>query len=231
MSSTAKFTGFPGEGLDFLQDLRNNNNKAWFNAHKKLYENCLVAPARAFIMEMGRKLQSIAPDIIYDPRTDRSLFRIYRDIRFSRNKAPFKEHLGILFWEGTAPKLQCSGFYFQIEPNSLLLAAGLYEFTPALMQKYRDAVMNEKQGASLLKALQAVQAAGDYVISSDQYKRVPRGYDPEYKYAQLLLFKSLGAITQIPLPPQVYSAELLDFCLDHFKNLSPLHRWLVEMTA
>jgi len=232
LSTAIKFTGFPREGLDFLQDLRTNNNKAWFEAHRTLYENCLVTPARAFIMEMGRRLQTIAPDIIFDPRTDRSLFRIYRDVRFSKNKAPFKEHLGILFWEGAAPKLQCSGFYFQLEPDNMMLAAGLYEFTPELLQRYRTAIMNEKQADRLMKAIHTVQSAGtDYVISGDQYKRVPHGYDPNYQYARLLLFKSLGVIMQIPLPEQVYSADLTDFCLTHYKNMLPLHRWLVEMTA
>jgi uncharacterized protein (TIGR02453 family) len=115
------FEGFPEETVTFLSDLAKNNKKTWFDAHKNDYERFLVWPARAFTEAIGERLITVVPGIIAEPRINGSIFRIYRDTRFSKDKTPYKTHLGIFCWDGSGPKMECPGFYFHLEPPNLLL--------------------------------------------------------------------------------------------------------------
>jgi len=96
------FSGFPEEGLQFLTDLGQNNDRDWFDARKQTYTDTIVSPALAFVEALGERLQIISPHIQYDTRTNGagSLMRIYRDTRFSADKRPYKTWVGIRFWEG-----------------------------------------------------------------------------------------------------------------------------------
>jgi uncharacterized protein (TIGR02453 family) len=133
MPHAQKFNGFPKEAIQFYQDLIQNNDKLCFEQNRKTFDDLIMKPAQAFVLELGERLGSIAPNIVADPRRDKSIFRIHRDTRFSEDKSPFKTHLAIFFWEGPRKKLENSGFYLQISPSSLLLATGLYKFpTPPL---------------------------------------------------------------------------------------------------
>jgi uncharacterized protein (TIGR02453 family) len=117
----AGFNGFPPEAVTFFQGLQNNNNKTWFEARKPDYQKFVLEPAQEFIEEMGVRLKQLSPGIHADPRVNRSIFRIYRDIRFSKNKTPYKTHLGIWMWEGEGAKFESSGYYFHLEPPNILL--------------------------------------------------------------------------------------------------------------
>jgi len=229
MNSANGFKGFSDKSLKFLSDLRENNIKSWFQSHKSDYEKYLLEPAQLFIIDLGTKLQSLAPDIIFDPRTDKSLFRIYRDIRFSKDKTPYKTHLSMFFWEGEGKKLENSGFYFHLEPEKLLLAAGIHIFPPFLLKKYRDAVIDEKLGPKLVNAVEKVKSKGNYVVSGAHYKRVPAAYPREHPRAGFLLYNGLGAMIETPVPEKVFSNDLVDYCYMVYRDMSPLHQWLVEM--
>src|SRR5579862_1483254 len=95
------FEGFPRSGLEFLSGLAANNNKAWFEEHRNEYEKCLLEPAKDLVVDLGSKLQDqVSPNIQADPRFNGSIMRISRDIRFSKDKSPYKNWLGLWFWEG-----------------------------------------------------------------------------------------------------------------------------------
>jgi uncharacterized protein (DUF2461 family) len=81
---TPLFTGFPEESTQFFTELKTNNNKAWFDAHKPDFEKYVLAPARDFVVALGERLRELSPDVVADPRVNKSIFRIYRDIRFSK---------------------------------------------------------------------------------------------------------------------------------------------------
>ena len=83
-----------------------------------------MTPARLFVGEMGARLKKLSPGVQADPRVDKSIFRIFRDTRFSRDKTPYKTHLGIWFWEGDGPRMECSGFYFHLDPPKLMNGSG-----------------------------------------------------------------------------------------------------------
>jgi uncharacterized protein (TIGR02453 family) len=223
------FEGFPRECLAFFRGLAKHNTASWFNAHRGDYEDFVLTPARLFVMEMGERLTSIAPDIIADPRVNRSLFRVSRDIRFSHDKTPYKTHLAIIFWEGVGPRLECSGFYFHLTAASLYLGAGIYRFSETVLPVYREAVVHRTRGAALVRAVAEVAAKGSYDIGGAHYKRTPKGYDPSHKNAAFLLHDGLWAGIEMAVPEELFTREILDLCLARFADMAPIHRWLADL--
>jgi len=231
MMSTDLFTGFPKQTVTFLRDLAANNNREWFAAHKAKYETAVLAPARAFVLAMGERLRRLTPGVRFDPRANGSLFRIYRDTRFSPDKSPYKTNLGILFWEGNGPRLDCSGYYFHLEPPKLLLGAGLYIFPRPLLERYRRTVADPEYGAELAAIVKRLTAKPGYTLGGEHYKRIPAGYDTVSAAAPLLRHASLYAGCEAPIPAELYTPALIDYCWQRFKPMEPLHRWLTAMSG
>lgn len=229
MTGFGGFNGFPRECIEFYRDLARNNNTAWFAEHKTEFEQYVIMPARTFIMEMGDRLSIIAPAINADPRVNHSIFRIYRDTRFSRDKTPYKTHLGIWFWEGSAPRMESSGFYFHLEPDHLILGAGIYRFPAAILEKYRKYVIHGKYGAALVSAIAEIESHGPYTLGGIRYKRIPRGYDPKHPNAALLLHDGLWIGMDTAVPNILFSPDFTDYCMELFTHVAPVHRWLMNL--
>ena len=223
-----KFTGFSKSAVKFFRDLKKNNNKEWFNGHKDFYKSDVVAPAQLFVIELGNALKKITPKINADPRVNKSLFRINRDVRFAADKSPYKTWMGLWLWEGAGPRMESSGYYFQLEPPNIMVAAGMHTLPQPLLKKYRDAVVDKKLGPELTKTIAKVSTAG-FEVGGEHYKRVPRGYDPEHKNADLLRYSGLWTAEEVKIPPQFYTRELIGWCVGRYKKMAPLHNWLTKM--
>lgn len=226
--ASSNFVGFPRDCVSFLEELAVNNNKAWFTQNKSRFNDSVMAPARDFVYEMDERLKEIAPRIHADPRIDKSIFRPYRDTRFSKDKSPYKVHLGIFLWEGARPKMDCPGFYFHLEPPNILLGVGIHCFSKPLMEAYREAAVDDAHGKSLKKAVEEVKQKG-YDIGVKGYKRTPRGYDSAHPNADLLLHNGLTAAYASPIPDQLYSREIVDYCFERFEQMAPIEKWLLGM--
>ena len=228
MSGTNGFNGFSRKTVKFYRDLKRNNDKAWFAEQKELYREVVLDPAQAFVLEMAQKLRAIAPGVIGDPRLNGagSIFRIYRDTRFSKDKSPFKTYLGILLWEGEGKKVERSGFYVHLEPPDLMLGVGVYMFTKENLERYRNAAASQKSGALLAEATESLESKG-YEVGGSHYKRVPRGSDPEHPNAALLKHNGLYAGFETKVPDEFFSGKFTGYCLKHFRRMLPLHEWLV----
>jgi uncharacterized protein (TIGR02453 family) len=231
MPAASTFNGFPRELVEFYQDLSKNNNREWFTAHKSDFDKYVMEPSRDFVYEMGKKLQKIAPNIVADPRVNKSIFRPYRDTRFSKDKTPYKTHMGILFWTGNLKKMDCPGYYFHIEPPALMLGVGNHCFSKPILQLYRDSVVDSKRGPALVRAVRGIRKKGDYQIGTKHYKKTPRGYDKEHENAEFLLYNGLTAAFTTDIPEDFYSRTILDYAFKKFKDMSPVHTWLYEMIA
>ncbi len=229
MPTAPAFPGFPRACPTFLRQLQRNNNRAWFEEHRDEYERVVLDPARAFVVAMGMRLARIAPGAQADPRVDRSIFRIFRDTRFSPDKTPYKTNLGIWFWDGDGPRSGCSGFYFHIEPGNFFLGVGIYVIPPTLIDAYREAVVDPRHGKALQRAIRDCLRVPGCSIGGRHYKRVPRGYDAEHPSAELLLHTGLYAGTSTGLPRELYTPRILDLCEERFAACLPLHRWLVAL--
>ena len=107
---------FSDETLRFLSALATNNSKTWFDAHRSAYEQHLLAPAKAFVADMGEALRELAPDVHAEPRVNGSIFRINRDTRFSKDKRPYKDYLALWFWQGRRRSRECPGYYLSLRP-------------------------------------------------------------------------------------------------------------------
>lgn len=221
----SEFKGFPKEMMQFFEELKANNTREWFNTHKKDYEDFVQHPAREFVIAMGQRLQLVCPGINAIPKINQSLFRLNRDTRFSSDKRPYKTNLGIWFWEGKRKRMECSGFYFHVEGGTLMLGAGIHLFPRELLEHYRDAVIDKKQGPRLREALRKVSESG-YVINGKHYKKIPRGYDASHENAELLLYNGLTAMVESKIPHELFSSAIIDYVFEHFKNMYPVHEWL-----
>ncbi len=230
MSDSISFKGFPKECVRFFANLTENNNKLWFDQHRNEYDTFVAAPSRAFVSEMGKRLKEISPAVHADPRVNKSLFKIHRDTRFSKDKTPFKTHMGIMFWEGNRPRMECSCYYFHLSPPNLIIGVGIYQFPKLLLEEYRNSVVNPLHGPQLGKAIDEVTQNTDFNLGGELYKKTPRGFDPEHKNAEFLLYKGLHIGTESKIPLEFYSSQILDYCFERYEKMAPLHRWLVAMT-
>ncbi len=233
------FNGFPPETLKFFDDLTINNNKLWFEAHRSDYDDFVMEPSREFVIALGEQLRELAPNVMADPRVNKSIFRIYRDTRFSKDKIPYKTHLALWFpvSQGGAPpavslggaKFDHPGYYFHLEPDNLMLGAGIHRFSKPLLKSYRDAVVDPELGPALTQAI-AVVADNGYSIGEKTYKRTPRGYDLDHKLAELLLYSGLTTGTDLGIPAEFHRVDLVDYCFKRFQEMAPIVDWLEKMT-
>ena len=221
------FTGFPQETLTFLQNLSQYNTKAWFEAHRVDYEMYYMETARRFVTAIRPKLKKLDATITANPRVNKSLFRINRDIRFSHDKTPYKTHLDLWFYHGAEKHWGCSGFFFRLQPEQVLLAAGIYTLDKMGLARYRDAVDDDEAGKALARITTPLARKG-YKIGGQHYKKVPRGYTDEHPRAHLLKHKSLYVSVETSLPDEIATPAFTKWCNTHYKTMLPLHKWLVE---
>ena len=224
------FSGFPKESLSFFRDLAKNNDVDWFKANKPRYQEVVVGPSREFVVSMGARLRELAPDLIADPRINKSLFRLNRDTRFSQDKTPYKDHAGIWIWEGPGKRMDCSGFYFHLAPGQMILGAGIYMFPKHLVEPYRELVDAPKSGAKLEKIVTGITQAGPYYLGGERYKRVPRGFGADHPRAELLKHKGLFVGLDTKPWPELHTPDLIERCFEVYRELAPIHHWLKEMT-
>ncbi|MEW6184822.1 MAG: DUF2461 domain-containing protein [Thermodesulfobacteriota bacterium] len=230
MNSISPFTGFSSKTLAFFKDLTADNSKTWFDQNRERYEQEVLVPARDFVSALGQQLKKIAPGIQADPRINKSIFRLNRDIRFSHDKTPYKSHLGIWFWEGSRPRMECSGFYFHLEPGRFMLGAGLYQFPKDMVDPYRRSVVHPLQGPALAKAVESIKKRKEHYIGGEKFKKIPAGYDSGHPLASYLLFGGLYAGVDLPISKKLFSGELVLLCFEHYSRMLPLHRWLLDLT-
>jgi uncharacterized protein (TIGR02453 family) len=225
------FQGFPREAVKFFVSLRKNNNREWFSRHKNQYTTQVMEPAQALVRDLGDRLKKISPAIIAAPMINRSIFRLNRDTRFSPDKSPYKTHLGLFFWEGVRPRMECPGFYLHLEPPHLMLGMGLYMLPRSALESYRHAVVHPEFGAELADIMAQVTKLKGFTLGGKHYKRYPAEFDTTHPNADLLLHNGLYAGTENPIPEELYSRDLLDYCMQRYQKLSGLHHWLVNFNA
>ncbi|MEM7130641.1 MAG: DUF2461 domain-containing protein [Chloroflexota bacterium] len=231
MSDINAFNGFSKDGIKFLLELEKNNTKEWFEERKDIYRQELLLPAQSLVKALGERLQQISPDIVADTRANGagSLMRIYRDVRFSKDKTPYKTNIGMLFWEGPRKKSENPTFGFQFGTWGAGLYAGQWVFPKDMLPVYREAIIDDRLGIELEAAIQTVEKAGDYQVEGEKYKRVPSGFDAEHPRAELLKHKGLHVSSPQLEPELLLSADLPDFLFEQCRNMAPVQQWLVRV--
>lgn len=218
---------FPFQTINFLKKLSRNNNREWFQAHKDEYESDFLFPAQMCVVHLGEFLRDFIPGIIAEPEINKSIFRLNRDIRFSKNKNPYKTNLGIYMWKGKRKKLECSGFYFHIEPKTFLIAVGFYIFPDDVLKKYRQILLKLDKNSELFSIITKLKKKG-YSIEEKKYKKIPPGFTPDHPFAELATFGGLYAMFETNDLEQFKSKDIFNFTEIVMKNMLPLHKWIVE---
>jgi uncharacterized protein (TIGR02453 family) len=231
MAETEAFAGFPSEALAFFKDLAENNNRDWFEAHRQVYLDRVLSPAQQFVVALGERLHALSPDIRYDTRTNGtgSIARIYRDIRFSADKTPYKTHLGMYFGVPGHKRDEGGGYFIHLDATGGVVYTGVHGFTKPQLEAFRRAVLDETRGVGLEAAIAEVAGRGTYTVGGETLKRVPVGYDPHHPRAHLLRYTALYAHSPRIDPEVVTSAELVDVCYAHCWAMLPLHHWLAPV--
>jgi uncharacterized protein (TIGR02453 family) len=222
------FSGVPKETVRFLAGLSKNNEKPWFEAHRDDYEEYYVDVARQLVEALGSRLKKIDRGVQAVPKAGGSMMRIFRDTRFSKDKAPYKDHLDLWFWSGENKGWDRSGFFFRLTPRKLMLGAGMHTFPPEVLARYRLAVERDRDGAKLDTIVAALRAAG-YEVGTEGYKKVPRGVPADHPRAALLKHGGLHAAWEGKHPPELHTPRLLDFAVARYSAVAPLHRWLLAV--
>ena len=223
----ADFAGFPPQTRIFLRDLTAHNEKPWFDAHRDDYERWWLAPGRAFVEAIGPEIATLTPDVRFEPRVNGSIMRINRDIRFSADKTPYKDHLDFWFWEGPERRAAVSGIFCRLTPETFAVGVGAHGFDPQLLKRYRAAVVDESTGPALANAVRAVEASGLEVLG-ERYSRPPAGFAADGDAARLLRHAGLWTVEEAPADAVAESPAITEFCLAHWRAAMPIHRWLVD---
>jgi len=215
---------FTGETLRFLHAMARHNNRDWFRARRDQYETHVRGPMIATIERLARDFASFAPELVASPRA--SLYRVYRDTRFSADKSPLKTHVAASFpWRGL-PRHEGAGLYVELSPSHLLIAGGLYMPQPPALLALREHIA---RNAGALRAIE--QSAGFKRafgrIEGDALKRVPRGFPPDHPAADYLKLRQFLVSRECP-PECATSPRFYRQLVTLFAQMMPLIRFLNE---
>jgi len=205
-----RFAGWPKPALQFFHGLKRDNSKAYFEAHRQVYEEQVRQPMEALLAELEKDL---GPDI------EVKIFRLNRDLRFSPDKRPYKEHLGAYL---SSPR--AGGVYLQVSNDGVYVAVGSHEMASDQLARFRDAVAG-KEGEKLARIVAALVKDG-YQVTEPSFKRVPAGYPADHPRGDLLRSKGLMAGRNWKPGPWLHTVEAKERLRQAIKDSKALTSWL-----
>jgi len=223
-----RFEGFADRDGRFFRQLARNQRREWFQMHRDEYERGWRAPMQTLLEELRERIDPFFPQ---HPLAQPKVFRIHRDVRFAKDKSPYKTHIGgflAIEGAGSGPSVPAP-LYLHVSPTEMFAAAGHYTMDPAQLTRYRAAVLDDRRGAQLVAILAKLERARFVVGSHEVLQRVPRGFDPDHPRAGLLKRKGL-IVTFPPLPRALLVGHgLVDWLARHVKRVAPLVEWLAAV--
>ena len=225
------FGGFTPGALQFLADLAENNDRAWFQPRKADYERLIKGPFEALCVALADRFAARGLPLRADPA--RSPFRIYRDVRFSKDKSPYKTAQGAQFpWQGAAPAGRTNvgvGGYFHLEPGSIFVGGGMWHPESAVLAAFRERL--DQDPASVLGAIEDERFRRVFgSVSGESLVRNPRGYPPDHPHGELLRLKDVIFSRRLS-DADVFSPELPDRIAADLDAARPVLRLLASLAA
>lgn len=206
----SQFTGFNVAALDFYEDLEADNSKTFWDAHKSVYDEHVRNPVVALLAGLEEEFGAA------------KVFRPYRDVRFSKDKTPYKTQQGAFVAKGIS-----TGWYLQLDPSGFRTGAGFYRAEADALARYRRAVVDERYGKALQKILAKLTKAG-WVVGGATLKTTPRGFDADQPRIELLRHKSLTVGKSYGFEPIIHTAKLADAVRADWHQTRPLVEWVAE---
>jgi uncharacterized protein (TIGR02453 family) len=202
------FQGWPAAAVDFYDGLDEDNSKAYWAAHKTQYDEAVRAPMDALLREL-------APEFGVG-----KVFRPYRDVRFSKDKRPYKEHIGAVCTDEAGRTN-----YVQLSAAGLLAGGGAYQLDPAHLDAVRRAVADDRTGAELERIVATLRTQG-LELGGDALRTAPRGYPKDHPRIALLRQKAFWGYREWPVEPWLETREVLEHVRHVWRACTPLHDWL-----
>ncbi|MES2180396.1 MAG: DUF2461 domain-containing protein [Gemmatimonadota bacterium] len=225
-----EFTGFRPAALQFLRSIKRHNDREWFERNRSIYETELRAPLAALTEELDVRLATLAPEIVGDPK--RSLFRIHRDVRFSKDKSPYKTHVASWLFHSDASRGVGSstphggaGFYFHMEGERASLGGGIWMPPRPTVQRIREAIDEDHETLSAILRDATVRRRFGSLAEESMLTRMPRGYMDDHPAAMLLRHQSYTLGRDIAMP-DLQSPKLPDILMRDYARILPLVRWI-----
>ena len=218
-STAASFQGFSPKAFRFLRDLARNNDRSWFTPRKAIYETEVLEPLRALVADAASAMRRARIPLGADPR--RSTFRIYRDIRFSLDKRPYKTNVAA-FLSHNGDREAAGGLYVHVQPKQSFLACGFYHIDKELLQRWREAMAAKP--AQFTAMLRALERGGLHLSQEHQdLKRMPRGFESHVESPIAQYFRTSSFITALELADDAVSTpKLIDRIVDFANRAKPL---------
>ncbi|GAA2133537.1 DUF2461 domain-containing protein [Nocardioides bigeumensis] len=202
------FTGFPVAALDFYDDLEMDNTKSFWDKHKAVYDEGVKAPMTALLAELEPEFGS------------GKIFRPYRDVRFAKDKTPYKTHQG-----GYVAVAPATGYYVELSARGVRVGGGFYDASTARLGTIRDAIADDGPGRRLRTVVNRLQKDG-WEIGGERLKTTPRGYDADHPRIDLLRHKSLTAGRSYGFDGLIHTPELAERVRQDWRALKPLVSWV-----
>ena len=206
--SSNSFSGFPEAALDFYDDLEMDNTKTFWEAHKHVWAESVSAPMKALTAALA------------DEFGDAKIFRPYRDVRFAKDKTPYKTHQGAFVAKGPS-----TGYYVQVGAPGVRVGVGYYEASGPRLASIREAIVEQRRGAELEDILATLTSAG-WELGGDRLKTSPRGYDADHPRIELLRHKSMTLGKAYGFEPVIHTPELVDRVRDDWRAATPFVEWV-----
>ena len=231
------FTGFSPAAIQFLADLAQNNDRSWFLPRKAEYERLLKEPLEAMIAALADRLAARGVPMLADPK--RSPFRIYRDTRFSKDKAPYRAHLGATFpWVEDRPGAEAggghderahgNGGYFHFQPGEMYVGGGMWQMEKPRLEAFRAAVLADPDRVTAALEEPAFVAAFGGARPHDELKRYPPGYPQDHPLAHMFRWKDVVFGRSLS-DAEVLSPDLPDRLAEGYASAVPVFRFLADL--
>lgn len=209
-----RFTGFGEHAVDFYDGLVADNSKAYWTDNRDVYESDVRAPMQALLDDMATEFGEFG---------SAKIFRPYRDVRFSKDKTPYKTHCGGVIETGRG----AGAYYVQLSPDGLLVAGGSFRCAPDQLRRLRESVADDVRGERLVRIV-AKLGTQDWEIRGERLKTVPRGFPGDHPRVDLLKYKSLYAATTYEPDDALHGRETADRVRSRWRQVRPLNEWAAD---
>ena len=213
---------FTLETLRFLRGLKRNNRREWFNARRDVYETEVREPMAKIVERLAVDFRAFAPELVASPKV--SMYRIYRDTRFSENKTPYKTHVAAVFPTRGLAKHEGAGLYFHVSTEDVWVGGGMYMPQPQQLQAVREHIAsNVRQLRAIVESPAFTRKVG--ALDGDKLTRVPRGFPKDHEAAEYLKYRHFIAGAEFP-PAFATSPKFYTTLVSVFREVLPLARFL-----
>ena len=224
-----KFNGFSQRTLKFLRGLKANNNKEWFKAHRSDYTEFVLQPLRDLVTDLGDFMLDIDPYFEISPAVNKTISRIYRDTRFSKDKSPFRSTVWFTFKNQKKDwTTHVCGYFFELSVDSYRYGMGFYNAAPAIMSKFRE--MIDENPKEFLKTIIFFDKQKTFVLEGEKYKRIIDKTKPE-KIQNWYQRRNMYLVCNRKIDNALFSSKLVNDLASGFNMIAPFYHYLQKITT